>query len=335
MLIRVYNLIKVFFKSISSHSIIFVLILLSQAVSFISLMYIYGLATALVNEGTGKYEINYENPITFHDFNTFAENFVENNNADEISVWLDKEKFIMFYYNNIGKSDIRAGDFINNYSAENQIILSGNNEYSINDIIEFSGKEYRVVGISYSNYCQINQNSISSEQKIWTVQITAKIRNKKNITDYAHNIEKSFSHDVSYELPKSITKITETSEMNIIILIITSAAISFNIGYGYIIGRANKTFYVLKIIGQSKKQLLLMVFISVLITSFIQFIIASGIYAILDITLIPKYAIMAEIISFRLCIADYALIGIVYCILVSLIVAFNAMNVILKKKNSF
>lgn len=330
------EVIKLNIKTVFANRTILILIMLSQIISAVALLYTYAMTFTVVNIDmeAGVFTISYDEGRRLGDIDVHITDFAEKNGCDAAVFYLDESKTLSaskygakYAYPLAGKSIDTAGD-------ENQLLAGKNSDLKINDIVEILGKSYRVVGTGFSEESEINYTSLSEDTEVYSVEITnTALRSKRAKQRYVQSMENAFGRPVITNEIKGVVQLTE----NIIFLpmsaIILSAFASLLLGYKYINDRRKENFRIFALLGQTRLQSYFTLFLELVFFCFICFAAGSVIYSVLDTTLLFKLSVSYAL--FQLSPADYAVTGLIYTLCVSTLLTSSTSLKSTKRRSPF
>lgn len=333
---RLLELIKIFFKSISQYKVIVIFIVISQIVSSFIALFTYSQVFMLAQNAkgdAGEYNIILNEPMRLSEFSTIAAKFADVGDTT-FKLRLEKDIDIFSFYPISRKCCVAlySGRDVDINSSTPEILIAATADEALGDFTDFNGISYQIVGKTYDDTYYVNFNSLDQSTSIYGITASnIDARTRRQAIKYAKLLEENFERDVAYS--KYISAFEAFSSPDVIILslfVISIAVASFSIGFGYLITKAKSTFFVMRLMGQSKLSLYFMSVVSLAIVVILQFIIASCFFSIFDALAIPNmggFAVGSKDLSvFRLDISDYAILGTIFTLFSSLVVATTSLS---------
>ena len=211
------------------------------------------------------------------------------------------------------------------------MVASENTGLKINDNVELFDKNYRVVGIGVLKDSEINYSSISNKTKIYSLEITNKsLRTKRARKQYVEAMEDIFETKVEANEERSIDQITGNIMFLLMVAIILSAFASLLLGYKYINDKRKDNYRVYNILGQTKAQLIITIFLETTLFCLLCYILGAIIYCIADLLLLVNLSVNYTL--FQLSIFDYILLGVIFILCVSVLLTFYIINNLIKRR---
>lgn len=328
-----FEIIKVNIKTVLAKKTVFVLLFLAQIINVVALLYTYAMVTTIINIDmeAGVFRIELSEDILFENIDTDITEFANNHRCDAAVVYLDQNKTLTASKYGTRYNYTILGDTINPDSAENQMVAAENTGLNINDNVELFDKNYRVVGIGVLKDSEINYSSISNETKIYSLEITNKsLRTKRARRKYIEAIEEIFESKVTQNGKIEIKQITGNVLFLLMSAIILSAFASLLLGYKYINDKRKENYRVYNILGQTRLQSIITIFLEATLFCLLCYILGAIIYCIADLLLLINLSVNYTL--FQLSIFDYILLGAIFILCVSVLLTFYIINIFIKRR---
>jgi len=279
----------------------------------------------------GVFRMELSEDILFENIDADITEFANNHRCDAAVVYLDQNKTLTASKYGTRYNYTILGDTINPDSVENQMVASENTGLKINDNVELFDKNYRVVGIGVLKDSEINYSSISNKTKIYSLEITNKsLRTKRARKQYVEAMEDIFETKVEANEERSIDQITGNIMFLLMVAIILSAFASLLLGYKYINDKRKDNYRVYNILGQTKAQLIITIFLETTLFCLLCYILGAIIYCIADLLLLVNLSVNYTL--FQLSIFDYILLGVIFILCVSVLLTFYIINNLIKRR---
>ena len=289
-----FEIIKVNIKTVLAQKTVFVLLFLAQIINVVALLYTYAMVTTIINIDmeAGVFRMELSEDILFENIDADITEFANNHRCDAAVVYLDQNKTLTASKYGTRYNYTILGDTINPDSVENQMVASENTGLKINDNVELFDKNYRVVGIGVLKDSEINYSSISNKTKIYSLEITNKsLRTKRARKQYVEAMEDIFETKVEANEERSIDQITGNIMFLLMVAIILSAFASLLLGYKYINDKRKDNYRVYNILGQTKAQLIITIFLETTLFCLLCYILGAIIYCIADLLLLVNLSV--------------------------------------------
>ena len=328
-----FEIIKVNIKTVLAQKTVFVLLFLAQIINVVALLYTYAMVTTIINIDmeAGVFRMELSEDILFENIDADITEFANNHRCDAAVVYLDQNKTLTASKYGTRYNYTILGDTINPDSVENQMVASENAGLKINDNVELFDKNYRVVGIGVLKDSEINYSSISNKTKIYSLEITNKsLRTKRARKQYVEAMEDIFETKVEANEERSIDQITGNIMFLLMVAIILSAFASLLLGYKYINDKRKDNYRVYNILGQTKAQLIITIFLETTLFCLLCYILGAIIYCIADLLLLVNLSVNYTL--FQLSIFDYILLGVIFILCVSVLLTFYIINNLIKRR---
>ena len=299
----------------------------------VALLYTYAMVTTIINIDmeAGVFRMELSEDILFENIDADITEFANNHRCDAAVVYLDQNKTLTASKYGTRYNYTILGDTINPDSVENQMVASENTGLKINDNVELFDKNYRVVGIGVLKDSEINYSSISNKTKIYSLEITNKsLRTKRARKQYVEAMEDIFETKVEANEERSIDQITGNIMFLLMVAIILSAFASLLLGYKYINDKRKDNYRVYNILGQTKAQLIITIFLETTLFCLLCYILGAIIYCIADLLLLVNLSVNYTL--FQLSIFDYILLGVIFILCVSVLLTFYIINNLIKRR---
>lgn len=328
-----FEIIRVNIKTVLAQKTVFVLLFLAQIINVVALLYTYAMVTTIINIDmeAGVFRMELSEDILFENIDADITEFANNHRCDAAVVYLDQNKTLTASKYGTRYNYTILGDTINPDSVENQMVASENTGLKINDNVELFDKNYRVVGIGVLKDSEINYSSISNKTKIYSLEITNKsLRTKRARKQYVEAMEDIFETKVEANEERSIDQITGNIMFLLMVAIILSAFASLLLGYKYINDKRKDNYRVYNILGQTKAQLIITIFLETTLFCLLCYILGAIIYCIADLLLLVNLSVNYTL--FQLSIFDYILLGVIFILCVSVLLTFYIINNLIKRR---
>ena len=328
-----FEIIKVNIKTVLAQKTVFVLLFLAQIINVVALLYTYAMVTTIINIDmeAGVFRMELSEDILFENIDADITEFANNHRCDAAVVYLDQNKTLTASKYGTRYNYTILGDTINPDSVENQMVASENTGLKINDNVELFDKNYRVVGIGVLKDSEINYSSISNKTKIYSLEITNKsLRTKRARKQYVEAMEDIFETKVEANEERSIDQITGNIMFLLMVAIILSAFASLLLGYKYINDKRKDNYRVYNILGQTKAQLIITIFLETTLFCLLCYILGAIIYCIADLLLLVNLSVNYTL--FQLSIFDYILLGVIFILCISVLLTFYIINNLIKRR---
>lgn len=329
---------------IKNHKTVFILFFISQIITILSIMTIYGLYSMPV-----KMDQEYDDEIRAFEvtLNEYGDEFYEKINdfsskhkkdLRSLTVELNTpEETILAqcfptwqasgkYYMEIGKY---LSDSAFQYGEKEAIISQNANDDSdikkkIGDKFTFNGTEYIILGTSRSDFTEVTFSSLekSDYKFINSFKITlADVPSSSQVEQWEALIFASFGEDAIVTMPEKtgINQLSENSLQGLIAGVVALMAV-LNIAYlyRYILEQRRQLFGINMLFGCSQKQARMLLLGECLIYTSSIYILSGLIFHFM----LTPFVLKASMYSYKLALFDYVLIFIIYTIITLTVFAF-------------
>ncbi len=338
MINKISNLLKLSFKTIAAYKVVFLTILLSQAVGCVTLLGMYSFLLGSLNStDIGVFDLKFSNALTLEEFEKKNAFFTDSYESDNIIIYLDNDYKISASLTGVVYKYPLLGEPIDWSKSENQVVAPQNAEIKIGESIELFGKEYLVVGKSDAEILEINYTSLPKTQQIYGANIIKiDIRSKRARIRYASTLSEIFSVNVKTMPELTWRNILFRSEAITLWLPAVSVLISFLLGYSYIVRQRMSSFEIYRLLGQSRRNLTAILTAEIFALTLIQYLLSVCLYLFFDIFLLEKLKNLIFVFP-RLSFSDYIAVGLFYVLLTGVVSISFILRTIKKRreKNAF
>lgn len=335
---RLLNFLKISYKTITVHKGVFFIILFSQVIGCMTMLGLYSFVNGSLNPfNTGVFTLNFQHEMTLETFNGLNNSFMRNNQSENVVVYFDNNKQVASSLTGIICQYPSLGEPIDATKPYHQAVVPNSYEISIGESIELLGNEYRVVGKADTEITEINLTSLPKTQPVFAAEIVNySLRSKNARTKYIAALNEVFQTQIEAKKLLTWRDVFFRKESLALWIPAASVIISFLLGYGYIIIQRAPNFEVYRLLGQSRRNLTVMLISEILILSIVQYLFSVFIYLLFDILILDKMKNMIVPLP-RPDFAGFVAVGVFYALLTSMVAIAFALKAIKnrRKKNAF
>lgn len=279
--------IKLNFKLNRTNKLLFVLLILSQILSFIALLFSSSL---MLNENLIQYSQN-EYCIRFIDSIDYSNcidklSQIEN---DYSELFLDESGMVFCSYPNASLMPNYGKAIDDNLDANQAVVGAIEGRPAIGEIFNYNGVDYEVVGLSNrENIVELSTNSLFPDTVVYSVNIYRIINSKNGIADFTQELKDLFGV-LDITTPEYVSfgdVLFGSTLMMLVVGVIGLSIITLLIGYQFFMKRREKSYRVLRLLGAYRTSVTLSILSEIFISTTAAVLIASFIYCIMDVTFV-------------------------------------------------